>query len=194
MRSVRASLFALGSLCLLSACREAKVESYRVPKEAPPPAPLNMPGMNMANTAVLTADGASLVWDAPANWTAQPASAMRRGSYLIKHTDGTTAELSITAFPGDVGGDLANINRWRNQLQLPPLATADLPAVLQQTDIGDRHFKIVEFDNPQSGQATLAAYTEYEGSTWFFKLTGTTAAIGAEKPAFMDFLKTIRDR
>ena len=41
---------------------------------------------------------------------------MRRGSYAVGADEKTAADLAITAFPGDVGGDLANVNRWLNKL------------------------------------------------------------------------------
>jgi len=64
----------------------------------------------MASTPVTTASGPGLTWTAPAHWKAKPGSAMRKGSYAIAG-DGGEADLAITAFPGDVGGDLAAISR-----------------------------------------------------------------------------------
>src|SRR5262245_59791460 len=128
---------ALAALALLltGACRKADVASYRVPKEKdpempaakasaqPPAAPA---GGTMANTAVPTAQGDGLAWTAPAHWQAKPASAMRKGSYAIAGDGGAAADLSITAFPGDVGGEAANVNRWRGQVSLPPASASEL--------------------------------------------------------------------
>src|SRR4051812_22881438 len=111
----------------LSGCRDAKVAYYRVPKEKveePPASASATPGHSMADTAVPTAQGADLTWTAPAAWKSKPAGAMRKGSFAVTGENGETADLSITAFPGDVGGDLANINRWRGQIQLPPITDA----------------------------------------------------------------------
>jgi|UniRef100_UPI00404B5CBC hypothetical protein len=193
MRLRHASLTALFGCLLITGCRKAEVTSYRVPKEAPPA----MPGMgstDMASTAVTTAQGHDLEWQAPSNWVAQPASAMRRGSYRITSNDGHSAELSITAFPGDVGGDLANINRWRDQLQLTPLSPAELPGAYTVTQTGEFDFKLVDLTNPDATepQQTLAAFITFEGNTWFFKLTGAVGVVTAEKPAFLEFLKTVK--
>jgi len=207
MRFSCASLLALAGLLFFAGCREAKVQSYRVPKEAsPPPLSFDMPGMTAANdgTAVAqpaipaaSAADAALRWIAPENWTALPPVAMRVAGYRLSSADGSaTAELTITAFPGDVGGDLANINRWRGQIGLTPIAADALATELQRLRLEERDFKLVEMTNTQSSpaQATLAAYTEHEGSTWFFKLTGAPALVAAEKPAFLEFLKTIAPR
>ena len=198
------------ALLLLSACRDPKVASYRVPKETDPvkppaaaasprdtsprPAPV-APGATMANTAVPTADGPGLAWTAPAHWAAKPASAMRKGSYTITGEAGATADLSITAFPGDVGGDLANVNRWRGQVQLPPLATAaDLATATTHLDFNNLHLTFVDLtgSGPTGPQRVLGAIVPHNGATWFFKLTGPVALVTREQAPFATFLKTIR--
>jgi len=206
MRFSCASLLALSGLLFFAGCREAKVQSYRVPKEAPLPLSFEMLGMAAANNGnasaqpaipAASAADAALRWDAPENWTMLPPVSMRVAGYRLSNTDSSaTAELTITAFPGDVGGDLANINRWRGQIGLPPISAAALATELQRLRIQERDFKLVEMTNAQSSpaQATLAAYTEHDGSTWFFKLTGVPALVAAEKPAFLAFLKTIEPR
>ena len=144
MRLIRDRSIILGSVLLLAACREAKVESYRVPKEASPPAPLDMPstqsGPDMASTPVPTASGAELVWTTPDHWVAQPGAPMRKAGYKITAADGGTAELTVTAFPGDVGGDLANVNRWRDQSEVP--ATSPISDALSK-DMKKRGFRFV---------------------------------------------------
>lgn len=198
------------ALALLPACRDAKVTSYRTAHEDPEPLPpiladgaaaqpagsglATAPRPGMANTAVPTAAGDGLVWTAPAHWQAKPASAMRKGSYAISGDGGATADLSITAFPGDVGGELANINRWRSQLDLPPLGAADLPAVTTRSAHDGLEFTVVDFVSAQPDQPkrTLGASVPFEGATWFFKLMGPDALVAREKPAFLEFLKTVK--
>jgi hypothetical protein len=195
--------FTVVALLLLSACRDPKVASYRVPKEKdtvmPPAAaaataPANAPRATMANTAVTTADGPGLAWTAPAHWAAKPASAMRKGSYAITGEAGATADLSITAFPGDVGGDLANVNRWRGQVQLPPLAAADLATATTHLDYNNLHLTFVDLtgNGPAGAQRVLGAIIPVNGATWFFKLSGPVALVTREQAAFAAFLKTIR--
>jgi len=214
--SRRFALFgALAALSLLPACREAKVASYRVPKETPPALPpaqtgptagtlpdghppidattSSAPGMDaMANTAVPTGT-ANVTWTAPAHWTAKPASAMRKGSFAIKGTGGE-ADLSITAFPGDTGGLLANLNRWRGQISLAPLSAAQLDANLAHLDANNLHFEVVDFAGTVNGAPTriLGAVLPRAGETWFFKLMGPDALVAGEKAAFIAFLQTVQ--
>jgi hypothetical protein len=119
---------------------------------------------------------------------------MRKGSYAIAGDAGAVADLSITAFPGDVGGDLANVNRWRGQIQLPPLAAAELAAATTHLDYNGLHFTYVDLNSNSATapQRVLGAIVPLGGATWFFKLSGPAALIAREQAAFADFLKTIR--
>lgn len=200
------------ALCLacLPACKKAEVQSYRVPKEAAPeaaaantagtnagtaaPATSGAPagGGSMANTPVATASGPGLTWKAPAAWTEKPATAMRRGNFIIKG-DGGEAELTITAFPGDVGGEAANINRWRGQVELPPATPAQLEASTQHVDANGLHMTVVDFAGTGGGaKRLLGAIVPHAGGTWFVKLIGPDALVAKEKPAFMAFLETVK--
>lgn len=159
---------------------------------AAPAAPATSPA-DMANTAVVKADGPDLKWSAPAHWESRPPSAMRKGSYTVKGADGVAGDISITAFPGDVGGELANVNRWRNQLQLVPLAAEQLEGSVTRRNEGSLRITIVDL----SGGGTppvrmLGAIVPFNGATWFIKLVGPDELVAREKPAFLEFLHTLQ--
>lgn len=205
-RCVLPALFAFAAL--LTSCRKPAIESYRTPKEvaSTPPAeaagkdakmhPPGGPapsGGSMANTPVATAGGPGLTWTAPAHWKSKSGPAMRKASFAIG--EGGEGDLSITAFPGDVGGDLANLNRWRGQqgIELPPIAAAELEANTQHLDRNDLHMTVVDIAGKgPNAQRILGAMIPYSGATWFVKLMGPDAIIAKEKPAFMAFLDTIK--
>ncbi len=143
--------------------------------------------------ALATAGGAALVWTAPDAWTARPGSAMRKGAYTVPGPDGATADLAITAFPGDVGGDLANVNRWRGQLGLPPATAAELETSLERFSANGLELAVVDLvGEGDAPTRMLCAFTAHDGSTWFFKLTGPAPVIIAQKPAFLAFARTLR--
>lgn len=203
--------FVILPLLLLSGCREAKVTSYRVPKESPEPLPPILTGdvpaaphpttgaptagvdPSMANTAVPTAAGGDLSWTAPAHWKPKPASAMRKGSYAIVGPEGAEADLSITAFPGNVGGDLANINRWRGQISLPPIAESDLATQSEHIDANGFHITFVDFANTANPpQRITGAIVPFGNATWFVKLMGPDNVVAPEREAFLAFLQTLQ--
>lgn len=216
-RPVRLVLLLL-PLCLgLAACRDAKVASYRVPKEKDPvmtmppaagagageaAAPGGMgaglgaaPGAAMANTAVPTASGPELTWTAPAGWVAKAPSAMRKATYAVPGNGaGTDGDFSVTAFPSDVGGELANINRWRGQVHLDPLTEADLAKSVTRLEANGLHIAYVDFGAGEGPSVRmLGAIVPFAGATWFFKLgPSSDALITREKPAFEAFVKSLK--
>jgi hypothetical protein len=202
------TVFAALSLVLLIGCKDREIATYRAPKDPPPVMPGVLPAgdaaaggssasgdQSMANTAVPTASGSDLVWTAPAAWTAKPNGPMRKGSFSIKG-DGGDADLSITAFPGSTGGLLANINRWRGQLGLAPLDEGELAANTVHLDAGDLHMVVVDFAANATGESNriLGAIVPHDTDTWFFKLMGPEALVESQKPAFLEFLHTIKSR
>lgn len=216
---------AAGFALLLTGCGGDEVTTYEVPREAPadpappamashdhdhdhdhshePPAAAQPP---MAGAGMMTplpgmSEQAALFptpeWEAPAGWEPQPLGSMRKGSWLVQR-GGMTADMSVLAFPGDVGGELANMNRWRQQIGLPPVNATELARVLGSVRIDGLPGKtiLIVGTAPVPGttqpQATWGAFVEQGGGTWFFKLTGDRTLVEEEAEAFMSFLETIR--
>lgn len=196
----------------VAACRDAKISSYRVPKEKDPEPPAASAateapavgpfmagaaagGSGMAGTPVPTAEGPGLAWTAPAHWKAKPATAMRKATYGVPGDDGTEGDLSITAFPSDVGGELANINRWRAQVKLPPLAEGDFAGAVTRLEANGLRIAYVDLGGGKGADASrmLGAIVPFGGGTWFFKLgPAPDALIAKEKSSFEAFLKTLK--
>jgi len=153
---------------------------------APLPVQAAAAGAPMDSVPVQAERGASLLWTAPADWSSAPGSAMRKGSFAV----GGGAEVAITAFPGDVGGVLANVNRWRGQAGLAPVDDASLGRVTAPIDTNGLHFLVL--DASDGASPIVAALVPWGGGTWFFKLTGTAEAVSRAKPAFLSFLRTVR--
>ena len=217
--SPRLTVLVPGLLLLLCGCRDREITSYRATKDPanslaapnagmtdtnslpeghPPLTPGAAPAAGaggMAGTSVPTGSD-RLTWTAPAAWTAMPDRPMRKATFAVKDPTGATADLSITAFPGDTGGLLANLNRWRGQIALPPLGEAQVPASVEHLEANGLPLDVVDFVGTANGAPTriLGAIVPKDGETWFFKLTGPDALVAAQKPAFLDFLRTVRPR
>lgn len=217
MRSAFVTLAGLTALAL-AGCQKDDIASYRVPKEKEPerkmpkdhvhagitpgqapapttPAPTTAPaGSSMASTPVATASGSGLAWKGPAHWEEKPASGMRKGTFVVAG-DGATAELAITAFPGDVGGEVANVNRWRGQVQLAPQSPEEVQAAIQRIEANGLKIGVVDMTGTGADgkpSRTIGAMVPHGGATWFFKLSGPAALLEKEKGAFLDYVKTIK--
>src|SRR5260370_13578026 len=141
MRFIRLSGPALGAALTLfcfPGCDNSKIEVYRVEKEH------DSQTAQIAEASGGSSGPGNVTWNTPADWEEQPSSGPRRGTFKIHGKDGGEAELSITAFPGDVGGLLANVNRLRGQIQLPPLAKPDLGQVVTPVSASGRNISFVD--------------------------------------------------
>jgi len=99
-------------------------------------------------------------WQLPEGWQQQPGSGMRFATLMV----GTepALELSVIALPG--GGDdlaeqiLANVNRWRGQLSLPPIDQDQLQADAVEVPTADgTTATIVDYAGTTKGDSMLAA-------------------------------------
>jgi hypothetical protein len=124
-------------------------------------------------------------WETPAGWTMGPPAPMR----LATLTDGE-ALIAITAFPGDVGGLKANVDRWRGQVKLPPSASeAEAKKDVREVDVNGRKVQVVDLTGEQR---TLVAIVPAEGRLYFFKMTAPADVVAGRQAAFEQLVKTIR--
>jgi hypothetical protein len=142
------------------------------------------------DAAVIPAGDGSVTWQLPDGWAVVKGSSARYATIAVNGADGSKGELAVTHFPGDVGGDLANVNRWRGQIGLPPIGDADLAGCVTQITAGPKTLKVIDATGPQN--RCTAGWVSHGGETWFFKFTGPDALVGAEKAKFTAFLESIR--
>ena len=96
--------------------------------------------------------------------------------------------LTITPL-GGAQSMLDNVNRWRRQLGLGPLASmADEPPL--EIDVGGMPGELVDIGN--SGRRTLAVVSVRGGTTWFYKLSGPDPLVASQRAAFETFIRSIR--
>lgn len=126
----------------------------------------------------------------PAGWTALEPGPMRKGSWKVSVGE-ASAELAVTAFPGDVGGRMANINRWRGQLGLEP-GTAEMYDAIQVAPVGDAQGELVGIWSKDRSRATLAIMARKGDTSWFLKLSGDAAAVEAARSDLLKFAAQTR--
>jgi len=149
-------------------------------KSAPAPAPSGVKKINVTP---------------PEGWTASEGSAMRAASFSIAGPDGTSADVSVIPIPGDSGSILDNVNRWRAQLQLAPLASADDPALGSKVagpagELFTSHMTSSEPILNGKKAAMGTAILKRPGMTWFFKITGEATLVEANLGKFDAFVRS----
>lgn len=186
----------------ITGCRDTQVSNYLTPKDgvalqagtSGAALPVSKAEPNCCDT-VSPGQEPVLAWVAPAGWQKREAGASRKATYAIADSAGAEAQLAITAFPGDVGGEVANVNRWRGQLGLATLSAAEASASLTRFEANGLAFSVVDLiSSGEKPMRMLGASVPHAGSTWFFKLTGPAPLVAAEKARFLTFLTSVKPR
>lgn len=183
-------------LTVMVGCKDQNEATvYTIPKEStspPPSAPMSPPVMDMARQqlpeSALNQDGSNPTWQVPEAWEILPASSMRRASFRASGTAGAV-DIAVTTFPGDVGGLLANLNRWRGQVGAAPLTADQVEDNIERLAVGGKPVIVSRIEG--SGQSTQAAIFEHGGHSWFFKMTGPTATVNEQSDAFIAYIKSV---
>jgi hypothetical protein len=163
----------------------------------PPPAaiPATMPAtMSDGLVAPDNSGLPQLKYTLPAGWKEKPLTQMRVASFNVS-AGGTTADVSVIPLGGLAGGDLANVNRWRGQVGLPPLADNDLQKLAENVTVAGRLAGLYDVAGtaPGSGntERILGVISHRDDTAWFFKMTGDAGLVEKQKPAFIAFLKSV---
>ncbi len=134
--------------------------------------------------------GMGVAWALPEKWTQERGSGMRFAT--IRTAEGL--EISVVTLGGAAGGELANVNRWRGQIGLPPADEASLAKdrLVVKTQAGP--LGVFDLVGQGDGASRMIAgiLVVPDANTWFFKLTGDAKALEAAKPGFLHFLESIR--
>ena len=186
----------VGLLCLaavLAGCGRNDAQVYRVAKEQPPAAS-PAPGLPAGHPDIASGQP-KLQFKVPAGWQEVPPGEIRLASFRVAGAGGKQAEVSVVPLPGPAGSDLDNVNRWRGQVGLLPVAAEELSELAQTVEVARQEAPLYEQAGPVPGSGEtnriLAAVLRRGGIAWFFKMTGDDALVAQQKPEFLEFLKSL---
>ena len=203
-------------LFLAAGCQRDEVKVYRVaknqeqppqqtapalPTDSPNPAlPPGHPDISSAPTmaAPLAPESAQapLTWKTPEGWTQVPPSEMRVASFKVAGKDGKEADVSVVPLPGMSGSDEANVNRWRGQVGLSAASADELQKLAEKVEAGGKSAQLYDLagQNPGSGDSMriLGVIQHRDDTAWFYKMTGDAGLVEQQKPAFVEFLKSLK--
>jgi len=182
----------------LAGCDREQIKVQQVPKDSeqtvqtPMTAqPAATPGMAANPHAGMDMNGVGaqpqVKWTLPSGWKEKAPSEMRVGSFDAGK-EGQAADVSIIPLPTDSRPEmeLAYYNMWRQSLQLPAAEKVQSEPVT----IGSAQGKLYEIADPKAGRIVVAAL-DRDGVSWYFKIRGEDAVVKEQKPAFLQFLKSI---
>lgn len=136
-----------------------------------------------------------LTWTIPSSWNKAPGQSMRLVTLIPEGSHGSECYVSLLG--GVAGGLDANINRWRNQIELPPLSEEEISA-LPRISVLDREAVLVEMEGLPSGQGgaetvpmVLGLVCPLDEATLFVKMTGPASELRGEKGHFLSFVSSL---
>ncbi len=158
--------------------------------------PADVPGMGSGGVAPPPRSvSQGIGWQAPAGWTAAPEAMFRNANYFAGSQE---VEAFVTILPGDAGGPLANVNRWRDQMGQSPLTSAGFELLERVPMLGSTGV-LVEIEGTyrsMSGVTTsdammLGALGQAPGRSVFVKMIGPRALVLRQREAFLEFCRSL---
>lgn len=181
----------LGFVCLIVGCKRERISVYSVPKEA---------AVQVAEAGdQQTAPSAPLIhYKTPAGWTEEPSGGMRAAGFSVP--DGKGRQISVSVVPLNIRAPKAQVvNMWREQLGLGPVAEEEANRDIQKLEIAGAEAELFDLVSDkgivenEKGRVVVAMLP-HGGTTWFFKMSGADESVRAQKPTFIEFLKSVEFR
>jgi hypothetical protein len=189
---------------------ERSIRHYRevsmVKDDARPPeppaisaAPLNVPPASTGPGTMgelppeMRTPSLPLEWQTPEGWEERPGSGMRIATFMVLGN-----ECTLMTFPGDVGGDEANIRRWLGQLGQPvddDVLKSFVANPVRFETAGGFECRLFDYSAilPEgSPKNIIAGIITIDDHTAFVKLMGDSAVLKEQKTAFENLCKSIR--
>jgi hypothetical protein len=136
------------------------------------------------------------VWQVPAGWQEVPGGGFLVAKFTASGAENTKADINVSMSAGEGGGVAGNLNRWRGQLGLSPLAESEVNKQVTSVDIAGGKAMLVDMTgtDARSGQKArlVGAIVPQTGRTWFYKLMGNEQVVVREKEAFTKFVQTTK--
>lgn len=161
-----------GSGCSHMGGKEVKDDSQQVPIPARPQG------------------SAALAWSLPDGWSEEAGSGMRIAT--LRPALYPSVGVTIIALEGPAGGELANVNRWREQIGLPPVNTDGLGSTRKKVDSEAGEVIVHELLSPNGTGVIVGTVAPSGGYTWFFKMAGDTPSLAIVRERFLRWVGSLR--
>ena len=168
------------------------------PAELPPDHPaMGDSGIGAPATAAAPLSGEGRpTWHVPAGWQEVSGGQFLLAKFTIAGDAGATAAVNVSSSPGEGGGLVGNVNRWRGQLGLAPLSDDDVNQLVTAIDVAGGKASRVDLSGSdvRTGQPVrlIGVIVPQSGQTWFYKLMGNAKVVDGQKDAFTQFVQGVK--
>jgi hypothetical protein len=143
-----------------------------------------------ANPTPPSSVNAKPAWTVPPHWKEVPPTEMLLAKFFVAGQGEDTAEVTVSVFPGDVGGPHANINRWRRQIGLPELDEQGTKQLVEPLNAGTGEAMLVDMRGTTT--RLIGAIVPDGSRTWFYKMMGSPSVAEAEKAALVRLIQSAK--
>ncbi len=132
-----------------------------------------------------------LTYEVPKEWSPAPGNAVSAAAFQVVEGN-KKVEITVS----QVGGDwLSNANRWREQVNLPPMTLDELAkstAKINTFGTSGDYIEAVGRGDVTSPETILGVRAVVGGDSWFIKLKGDRDLAAREKARFEAFVKSVQ--
>ena len=114
---------------------------------------------------------------------------MRLATYQMQGPAGPV-EVAISKFPGDVGGMLANVNRWRGQVGLAPAVETDLEGMIERFENPGFNGSLLHIQGAEQHIVVASIFETGTNHTWTVRISGSPEVAEAVKADVFAFART----
>ena len=131
----------------------------------------------------------ALAWTLPGGWKDVGPDAANVGRFAAGE-----ASVAITALTSMDGKETVLVNMWRQVRGQEPLEDTEAAKTLMEVPIAGTTGRMFEFADTKGEKPSrfVVAFTHRAEGSLFFKIQGPDAAVTAQKPAFFEFLKSVK--
>lgn len=115
---------------------------------------------------------------------------MRLATFQIPDESGPV-ELAITRFPGRVGGELANLNRWRGQMGLPAATEAEVEGMIERFEAPGFDGYTARIAGADMHMLAAGVYEAAHDRTWFVRVTASPDVADRLAPEVFGYARSI---
>jgi len=173
----------------LTGCERKTARVYDAPKDRPFVPPKTAEAEAPAPEKREEVWRPALTWTLPAGWKDVGADAANVGRFAAGE-----ASVAITALTSMEGKETILVNMWRQVRGQEPLEEAEAAKVLKEVPIASATGRMFEFADTKGDKPArfVVAFTHRPEGSLFFKIQGPDAAVTEQKPAFFEFLKSVK--
>ncbi len=135
-------------------------------------------------------EASEIDYDAPSEWTKVAPKPFTIAVFEAREGTGDNAKKATISLSRAGGSKLENVNRWRGQMGLGPLAKDDVEAALQKITVGSRTGELIELKT--DGRTMLGLMLQDDQQTVFVKLDGDPDLAIRERERFEKFAKSLQ--